>query len=187
MTIDEIFTTIGRTMVEGLMFHSQLCDYFCFLGLKGYSKCQKYHYFEESCNYKKLGHYYLKHFGKIILEEGFNNPKVIPETWIKYTRADVNMQIRKSSIQNGFEKWVHWETDVKKTYESMYNELIKLNETAAALELKKYLEDVDEELAKATQKWLELKATDWDISLIMEEQKDYYKKYSKKIKEVCLC
>lgn len=187
MTIDEIFTTIGQKMVEGLMFHSQLCDFFCFLGLKGYSKCQKYHYFEESCNYKKLGNYYLTHYGKIILEEGFNNPKVIPENWVKYTRADVNTATRKNSVQSGFEKWVNWETDVKKTYEMLYDELIGLGEVAAGAEVKKYIEDVDEELANATQKWLELRATDWDISLIIDEQDDYYKKYSKKMKEVCLC
>ena len=187
MTIDEIFTTMGRKMVEGLMFHSQLCDFFCFLSLNGYSKCQKYHYFEESCNYKKLGHYYLTHYGKIVLEEGFKNPKVIPENWVNYTRADVNVQTRKNGVQTGFEKWVEWETDVKKTYESLYNELLKLGETAAAIEVKKYLKDVDDELAAATQKWLELKATDWDLTMIIDEQKEYEKKYSKKMKEVCLC
>ena len=54
MTIDEIFSQLGAHMVEGLMIHSQMSDYFGFLGLKGYQECHKYHYFEENANYRRL-------------------------------------------------------------------------------------------------------------------------------------
>ena len=66
----------------------------------------------------------------------------------------------------------------------MYKELIDLNEVAAATELQKYIVEVDEELASATQKWLELKAMDWNICDIIDEQNHYYKEYSKKIKSL---
>lgn len=184
MTVAEIFISITKKMVEGLMFHSQLSDFFCFLGLKGYAQCQKYHYFEESCNYKKFGEYYLTHYNKIVAEDRFSNPNVIPKDWGKYTRADVDPSTRKTNIQVGFEKWVSWETEVKQEYEKLYKELINLNEVAAATELQKYITEVDEELASATQKWLELKAMDWNICDIIDEQDHYYKKYSKKIKSL---
>lgn len=36
MTVDEIFSQIAGHMVEGLMTHAQLADYYNFLGLRGY-------------------------------------------------------------------------------------------------------------------------------------------------------
>ena len=64
MTINEIFSQLSQHMIKGLMMHTQLSDYFNFLGLKGYSQCHKYHYFEENNNYKQLCDYYLNHYNK---------------------------------------------------------------------------------------------------------------------------
>ena len=35
MTVEEIFSDLSKHMIEGLMAHSQLSDYFGFLGLEG--------------------------------------------------------------------------------------------------------------------------------------------------------
>jgi hypothetical protein len=35
MTVEEIFNQMARHMVEGLMMHSQLTEYYNFLGLEG--------------------------------------------------------------------------------------------------------------------------------------------------------
>jgi hypothetical protein len=78
MTIEEVFSGIGQRMVEGLMTHSQLADYFGFLGLEGYQQCHLYHYFDENCNYKKISNYYLKHYNKLLIDMPFKNPNVIP-------------------------------------------------------------------------------------------------------------
>jgi hypothetical protein len=184
MTIEEIFNQMARHMVEGLMMHSQLTEYYNFLGLEGYSKCQCFHYFEENKNYKKICKYYMKHFNKLINEGRVDSSSLIPETWFRYTRQDVTSTNRKTFIQNGFEKWVEWETETKKLYETFYTELVALGEIAAALEIKKYIEDVDEELAEACQKNLELKIIDYDIVYILDEQEQLFKKYKKALKEL---
>lgn len=184
MTVEEIFSQLGEHMIEGLMTHSQLSDYFGFIGLDGYQMCHLYHYFDENNNYKKLGNYYLHHYNKIIIETPFKNPSVIPESWYQYTRHDVNATTRKNAIQVAMEKWVNWEKDTKKLYEQLYQALININEIAAAEEVMKYLKDVDEELAKACQKHIELAAIDYDISDIIMEQEELKKKYKKKLKEI---
>ena len=186
MTIDEIFSQLSEHMIEGLMIHSQLSDYFGFIGLDGYQICHKYHYFIENANYKKLGNYYLHHYNKLIMETPFKNPNIIPESWYQYTRFDVNATTRKNAIQVGIEHWVTWENDTKKLYEMLYRELIKLNEVAAAKELCEYIEDVDKELSEACQKHIELTAIDYNISDIIMEQEEYKKKYKKKLKEINL-
>ena len=168
------------------MTHSQLSDYFYFLGLDGYGKCHKYHYLDENINYKKLNYYYIHHYNKLIEETPFKNPSVIPSTWYQYSRQDVDKNTRKDAIKTGFNKWVEWEIKTKTLYETMYQELININEIAAAKELSNYIKDVDEELAMAQQKLLELTAIDFNISDIMQEQKALYKKYTKKMREtVC--
>lgn len=186
MTVEEIFSILSEHIVEGLMTHSQLSDYFGFLGLKGYQICHKYHYFEENNNYRKLCDYYLSHYDKIIMEKPFSNPNLIPNSWYQYTRFDVNEATRKTAIQTGFEKWVEWEKQTKDVYEKYYQDLLDLNEIAAAEELKLYIIDVSEELASANQKYLTLIANDFNISDIITEQDFLYEKYLKKLKEVKL-
>lgn len=187
MTIEEIFSFISARMIEGLMVHSQISDYFCFLGLEGYALCHKYHYFEENSNYRKINHYYLTHYNQLIPDRPFSNPNIIPADWYKYKRQDVDMSVRKASIKAGFEKWVKWEKESKKSYELYYQELLKLNEVAAASELQKYIIDVDNELADAENKLLTLSSIDFDITTIIEEQDKVYKKFTKQLKEIELC
>ena len=170
MTVEEIFSQISAHMVEGLMVHSQLSNYFGFLCLKGYQKCHKKHYFAENKNYHKLNEYYINHYNKLIPEISFKNPSIIPESWYKYTRQDVNITTRKNALQIGFEKWINWETETKKLYEHMYQELIAEGEVSAAEEFAQYIIDVDNELAEAIQEELELKAIDYDMTLIIDKQ-----------------
>ena len=184
MTVEEIFSQIGKHMIEGIMTHSQMADYYNFLGLKGYSKCHEYHFISENNNFRKLSWYYLKHFNKLMPELSNNNPNIIPSTWFKYLRQDVDANTRKTAIQGGIEKWVSWEHKTKMFYQNMYQELIKINEIAAAKELQKYILDVDNELSHAQQKHLENKAIDFDIFEIMSKQDEIYKKYCKKVKEI---
>ena len=181
MTVEEIFSQLGQHMIQGLMVHTQLADYFYFLGLKGYGKCHEYHYFDESYNYRELSNYYMERFNKFITQSHVPNPQVIPDTWYKYTRQQVDASTRKTAIQAGFEKWVEWEQETKILYENMYEELIGLNEVAAAMEVKCFIIDVDKELSKACQKHLELKTIDFNISNIFEEQEELYCKYKEKI------
>ena len=184
MTVEEVFSRVGKHMIEGVMIHSQLADYYNFLGLKGYAKCHEYHFVSENYNFRKLSLYYIKHFNKLLPELPNDNPNVIPSAWFKYLRQDVDANTRKTAIQGGIEKWVNWEYNTKMFYQNMYNELINLHEIAAAAELKKYISDVDYELAYAQQKHLEDKAIDYDIFDIIAKQEDIYKKYTKKIKEI---
>lgn len=181
MTTEEVFSKIAVHMIEGLMFHEQMANYYEFLGLYGYAECHEYHYLSESCSFHKINKYYVTHFNKLLPELKADDPEVIPNTWIKYTRNDVDTNTIRSSVKAGLEKWVKWETDTKKLYEAMYKELIMLDESAAALEVAKLVEDVSKELKHAMQYHLNKKAIDYDIVTIIDEQELKKKKYDIKI------
>lgn len=185
--VSEIFGQVSNRMIEGLMTHSQLADYFGFLGLEGYQQCHLYHFFEENCNYKKIAEYYLKHYSKILIEKPFKNPNIVPEDWQQYTREQVNNDVRKNAIQVGFEKQINQEIETKKFYEIHYQNLVKESEIAAAEELAKYITDVDYELAEARQEQIKLMGMDYSVLDIMMEQEKEKKKYEKKLKEIKLC
>ena len=187
MTLEEIFAQVAQHMVVGLMFHSQMCDFFNFLGLKGYSKCHKYHYFEENNNYKEVCDYYISHYNKLVIDQPFENPNVIPLNWYNYTRQDMDIETRRTAIKTGYERWVQWEKDTKKLYEYYYQHLVAINEFAAAFKIRDYVMDVDSELAEAEQKLLNLESIQYNISDIMNEQEELYEEYENKLKEIELC
>ena len=188
MTVDKVFEKISAHMVEGLMIHSKLSNYYGFLGLKGYEECHKYHYYLENNNFVKLNEYYLYHYGKLIPDASFINPNIIPENWYNHERHDVTNETRKNAIQTGMITWVKWEQETKKLYKDMYLELHQNGEYDAALNIvRKLIKDVDEELADAKQIWLKKEIMEYDINDIILEQDNIYKKCKKKIKEIELC
>ena len=170
MTVDEIFSALSAHMATGVEMHNNIADAFYFLNLKGYAKEQERHYFEESNNYRCLHCYYLTHFNRLIAEKVDEKVQIIPSNWIKYSRADVDINTRKNAIRDLMKKWVEWEKDTKKLFETCYKELNELNESAAAHEIQHYIIDVDDELRFAQEKLMSLEAMGYDMAQIIAEQ-----------------
>jgi hypothetical protein len=184
MTVEEIFGLMSQHMIQGMMVHAQMADYFRFLGLEGYAQCHEYHFLAETKNYRKLSQYYTKHYNKLILDLPIENPHIIPSDWSQYTRYEVSSDIRKNSVIAGFEKWLDWETKTKKIYEMYCKELFNNNEFGSMVEIENYVRDVDKEIKDVHQKIISLKSVDYDMSDIHNEQEKEMKKYKKRIKEI---
>ena len=185
MTCEEIFTKLSGHMIKGLMVHEQLANYYDFLGLDGYRECHEYHFLKESLEYRKLCRYYVNHYNKLIPETEFENPEVIPESWYRYERKDVDISTKKNAIKQGLEMWVEWESESKRLYEDMYKEMMANGSVASAKFLSEYIADVDEELQTAVGYWISKESMGYDMSVIVSEQKDKLKKYKDKIGEIC--
>lgn len=183
MTVEQIFQEIISHAVKGLMFHEQLANYYDFLGLSGYKKCHEYHYYKESCEYRKLYHFYISTYNKLLPETRFDNPDIIPSNWIGYTRQMVDPKTKRNAVQEGLNKWVNWETDTKVMLEKMYKELIAIDEVYAATKISEMICDVAKELKIAEQYQLNKIGNEYDIISIIEEQKILHKKYKCLIKE----
>lgn len=181
MTIEEIFNKLASHMIEGTMYHDEFSKAYDFLGLYGYAQCQTYHYIEEQEAYKCLSHYYSTHYFKLLQPEIITHPEIIPQTWYKYTTWAVDASTRRSAIKELMMKWVEWEKSTKELYQTLRQELISLDEAAAALYLDKYILDVDKELRHAQKKLIHLESINYDLTIIIPEQDDLYKKYKKKL------
>ena len=184
MTVEEIFKKIATHMVEGLMFHDHMGDYYMFLGLNGYSRCHEYHFFEENAAYHSIKHFYMKKYRKFLTEDKPTEPQVIPATWRQYAIEQVDINTKRNGIKTGIESWVKWETDTQKLYEELYRQLITINEIEASMYVKKLIVDVSNELEYAHYKHIYLKSIDYDLVAIMEAQEKTEKECNKKIEKL---
>lgn len=182
MTIEEIFNKIGSHMIEGLMYHDEMAKMYDFIALYGYAQEQNYHYVEESEGYRQLSHYYTSHYYKLMVKENIDDPKIIPDSWYKYSTMSIDTGTKRQLVKELMNKWVDWEKSTKKLYQEMCQELHTIGEIAAAQYLEKYIEDVTKELSHAEQKLIQLETIGYDIIIIATEQEDLYKKYTKKLR-----
>jgi len=184
MTISEIYAKIVQHQIKGLMVHEQMAEYFDFLSLKGYEKCQDCHYYKESKSFRHTVRHFINFHNTLVPALEVDNPEVIPSSWYKYTRDDVDITTKKNAVKNAFEVWRTWEKDTKKLYETLYKECMALNEICAALYIETLVEDVSKELKYVEQECLRLKAIDYDLSVIIPEQETLYEQYKQKIAEL---
>lgn len=184
MLIEEIFSHLLSHMIKGLMIHDQLASAFGFLNLRGYSKCHEYHYFEESCSYRELQNYYLNRYHKLIGEEKIDNPTIIPSTWFKYMKEDVDTNTKRSAIKDLMKKWIEWEKETQTLLQQSYKELFNNGEVGAAIIIGELITDNGEELASAQEKQINFEMTNYDLVAIIDEQEHYYSLYTTKIKKL---
>ena len=170
MTTEEIFTTLTNHMLEGVMTHEQLANYYDFLGLPFYSKCHSKHFYKESKSYRKIYNYYITTYNRLLIEPEFKQPEVIPPSWAQYTRQDVDAATKQKAVKDGLEKWVKWERDTLKLYQDLYKELCNMGHITSAEKLKCLILDVEEEVREAEQYHLNKVATGYDMVYIVEEQ-----------------
>lgn len=182
MTVEEIFSKLGTHMREGIMYHDDFAQVFNFLCLRGYAAQQEHQFIEESNSYKYLLRYYTKHYHKLLLIENVPQPKIIPETWFKYTTMAVDTGTKRNAIKECMTKWVEWERSTKQIYQELRHELSIINEYAAAQHIDTLIEDVNKELRHAERQLITLETIGYDIVQIADWQEDLYKKYNKKLR-----
>ena len=181
MAIDEIFTELSGHMIKGLMIHDQMSDFYDYLSLRGYKRCHEWHYMKEMSGYRRLHRYVINHYGKLIEEKRIDDPEVIPSSWYRYSRNEVDANTKRNAVRTGIEKWVSWEKETKALYQKAYRELMDMKEEAMAIFLQDYIEDVDCELKWAERKAIELADVDYSLAFILGEQKRLHDKYKRKM------
>jgi hypothetical protein len=183
MTVDEVFAALRSHMIKGMMVHEAMANYYDFLGLKGYKRCQEYHYLDETIAYRSVYRYFVNHHGKLIPQKEVGDPNVIPDTWFAYNRMDVDTATKRKAVQDGYFKWQKWETETLEFYKQLHKELTELEEIADAMKIESLICDVSQELKCIERDILDLEAVDYDIVYIVECQKCLHEKYKKKMKK----
>ena len=189
MTVGEIFSKIAIHMVEGMMLHDQMADYYDFLGLMGFKRMHEYHFLREAADMRGISRYYLNHYNYLVPPQSAKDPGVIPSGWYKYHRKDVDTSTKRQAIRTGMEKWCAWEESTKKMYQDSYSKLCDMGEIAAACKVKELISGVDMELKCADRLHIKLQSVDYDLCTIFLMQDEMHEAYREKEKGigVCIC
>ena len=184
MTVSDVFSRINSHMVEGMMLHNQMADYYDFLGLMGFKRMHEYRFLCEASQMRGVSRYYINHYNRLLPSADVLNPEVIPVGWNRYTRMDVDANTKRNAIRTCMDKWCKWEPDTKKLYQESYSELCDMGEIAAACKVKELLVDADMELKCADRLYIKLQSMDYDLCTIMLMQDEMHEEYRKKENDI---
>lgn len=109
---------------------------------------------------------------------------VIPQTWYKYTRYDVDANTKRQGVKEGFKKWLDYEKETKQFLTEMAKYLDQMGEREASRKLDYLIDSVEKEIEHAEQKMIALENTNYDINYILQEQEPLKAKYAEKIRKL---
>lgn len=170
--IEDVFKKLSLHMLEGVMIHEEMANYFAFLGLNGYEATQANRYIEESNNLSKLHSFYIRYFGKLIPRVQISTiPQIIPDSFYNHVTNDLSTNDIRQSVKTIFEYWASWEEKTKSLFEQSYIGLRdSYNEVSSSIVVMELLKDVNVELEMVKNKLHKLRSTNFDIVYIVEDQ-----------------
>lgn len=183
-TCAEIFQKISARQIIALMFHDQLADFFDFLGLMGFKRIHEYQSLKEAAEHRCIKRYYINHHNQLLEDMYIENPDVIPDSWYKYTRFDVTMQVRKNAVETAFERYRSWEVETKQFYCDCAQKLMGMGHIADFNKINSLISDVDMELKALDRLIIDLKACGYNEVYIATMQSELHEKYRQMTKDI---
>lgn len=180
MEVNEIFKELSTHALKGAMVHDGYARYFNFLNLKGYKRMEEYRSKQEMKGYRKIHRYYISHYNKLIPEDKFEAPSVVPEDWYKYSKKEVDTNTKRNAVKTAFTKWVNWEKKTKDLYQKMYKELVDIGEIDSSLEVGNMIKEVSSELERAESMLINLQSVDFAIDCILDVQQQLHDEFKAK-------
>lgn len=170
--VEDIFKKLSLHMVEGVMIHEEMANYFAFLGLNGYETIQAERYLDESKNLDNLYSFYIKYFGRLMPRLEISKiPQIIPDSFYNHSTSELSTNDIRQSVKAIYERWYSWEEETKLLLEQSYTGLRDANnEVSASIVVMEMLKDVNKELDMVKNKLHKLRSTNYDILFIMEDQ-----------------
>ena len=178
---EDIYASILGKMIEGVMLHDEMSNYYDFLSLKGFRKIHEYQYWKENIAYTDFSHWVINHLDKLPRESEVDNPDVIPEGWYNYKTLDVNANTKKEAVKGGLEKYLNWEKSTKIFYEKAYKQLYDLGDLLGAMKVQCLFKDVEEEIEHIKERIIHYNMINYDIETILLDQESLYILYKDKL------
>lgn len=178
----EVFNEVSKRIIQGIMFHEEMADYFDFLNLHGLKRWHETRYIEESCSLRGLHRYVVNHCNRLIDDGEVKANRYISSSWYNTNRLRVDTSARRQAVRDTFDTWYKWECETKEFYEKMFKTLTENSKIAEANKINELIKATDHELKIVARKMLEYKAVDYDMQYIMFQQEEMHAHYEEKLK-----
>ena len=110
--------------------------------------------------------------------------QVIPQSWYKYTRYDVDANSKRNAVRDGYKKWLDYEKETKEFLTQMEQKLEQAGDRESARKLDYLIDTVQKEIEGAEEKMMALENSGYDMNYILQQQEHLKNKYAKKIREL---
>ena len=91
MQVIDAFAKVSDHMIEGMMMHEQMADYYNFLGLEGFKRLHEYHFLCETISMRRIHRYFIDHCNQLLPVANTKHIDVIPVEWSNFTRQAVEL------------------------------------------------------------------------------------------------
>lgn len=167
----DIFERINNRCLEALMFHSQMVDYFSYLGLPRYAKTHKKQFHEEADARMQLKDWYLECTDMLLCDCPFSgSAKYTPQEWVYSARSELSPNQKSRAVMEAFQLYYSWEIETHTMLQSAVKELFDAGHIRASMYLTKMLDKQAEEVASIKNHIITLKALDYHMGAIMDLQ-----------------
>lgn len=176
-----MFKKLVTHQTEALMFHSEMIEYFTFLGLKGFKRLHEYQYYDESIGRNNLIESYINEFRELIDKPNqINKLNVIPSNLygVKNT-SNISLAL---NVENAWKKYIDWEEGTKKLYTEICVSLLNKGELTKYYLVSEYLKDVQEELIEVYD--IQSKLANTSVDAILDLDKELFEIYNEKMTQL---
>lgn len=168
MAHQQVYTLLLERHVQGMMAHSQLADYYSFLGLQGFKRMHERLF---KCNakvYRKMSRFYVAEFYTLPEAGAVESINVVPGVWQGVKRTSVTSDAKRKAVRDCIGIWSDWEAGTHTLLSQAYRELLEDGDVAAAMELGREIDRQDKETRRAYSLRCKLESTDYDMGHVME-------------------
>lgn len=158
MPVIDVFAKVSDHLIDGMMMHGQMADYYNFLGLDGFKRLHEYHFSCETISMRRIHRYFIDHCNQLLPAANTERHDVIPVAWSNFTRQAVKSETKSKAVETGMREWCEWEHETKELYAKSAKDLYDAGEVAAADAICELVRDVDNECKYADRLALKLSA-----------------------------
>lgn len=184
MPIIDVFAKVSDHLIDGMMMHEQMADYYDFLGLEGFARLHEYHFLCETISMRRIHRYFIDHCNQLLPVANTKHLNVIPAAWSNFTWQAVESETKSKAVETGMHEWCEWERETKDLHAKSAKDLYDAGEVAAAGVIYELVRDVDDECEYADRLALKLNAVDYDMQVIVPMQYELHEKYKKKLHDI---
>ena len=182
----QLYGMLESHMVEGVMFHNDMSDYFNFIGLCGFKRIHEYQFYEENKNRRLLVRKVMDVHNILIPHMEVETKEYIPKDWYKYTRMNIDDTIIPKLTRSAWKAYKEWEEETKELYESIACSFMEKGMIVDYSMIVCYIQDVQKELKNIYKMCERLNDVAYDPVYIMEIQGKLHEKYKNKLKRLKL-
>lgn len=167
MNTNEYFSDMILKGKQSLLIHSQMSNYYGFLGLKRHQQIHNFLYWLETKRLMSINEYYLTKYNVPIEEKEISNPNVLPENWTNFESVEESKIF--DVTKEGFAIMESWDDLRISSLRNLYISLIDKDLQDSDF-VKKILIEVEEEKRGMKDRYFSDSHLDYYISVLLDDQ-----------------